>query len=382
MTTDGDRLLLARIYERDGKTDEARAQYIPLVGRQRPAALHLALFIDFLLRFDLSDEAAEWIGRLEDDPSAADTIPTLTLRARVLKAQGKLDQSRKLVEDYGSARFDKLTDPEKKTQLALALGRVHSALELHDAAEAWYRRVAQDSPRQFAPLAVALAKQGKADEAIQLCRQAADDDPAAPAIVLASLVLAKDIPGDKFPQVDALFEQAIAKSPENANLLTAVANVRITRGELPRAVELYQQALKVRPKDLVVLNNLATILAEDPASRNEALRYIDQALEIGGQQDALLDTKAMILQDARPTRPSNFWKRPAPPRPDPATRSTSPWPTAGQGRSQGPRLPQPDRRIRPGGPNLTDSDQAMLKQLRKNSSSRNDEYESKFRMRY
>lgn len=300
VTTDGDRLLLARIYERDGKTDEARAQYIPLVGRQRPAALHLALFIDFLLRFDLSDEAAEWIGRLEDDPSAADTIPTLTLRARVLKAQGKLDQSRKLVEDYGSARFDKLTDPEKKTQLALALGRVHSALELHDAAEAWYRRVAQDSPRQFAPLAVALAKQGKADEAIQLCRQAADDDPAAPAIVLASLVLAKDIPGDKFPQVDALFEQAIAKSPENANLLTAVANVRITRGELPRAVELYQQALKVRPKDLVVLNNLATILAEDPASRNEALRYIDQALEIGGQQDALLDTKAMILvQDGK-----------------------------------------------------------------------------------
>lgn len=218
----------------------------------------------------------------------------------MLKAQGKLDQSRKLVEDYGSARFDKLTDPEKKTQLALALGRVHSALELHDAAEAWYRRVAQDSPRQFAPLAVALAKQGKADEAIQLCRQAADDDPAAPAIVLASLVLAKDIPGDKFPQVDALFEQAIAKSPENANLLTAVANVRITRGELPRAVELYQQALKVRPKDLVVLNNLATILAEDPASRNEALRYIDQALEIGGQQDALLDTKAMILvQDGK-----------------------------------------------------------------------------------
>ncbi|MGI6415831.1 MAG: tetratricopeptide repeat protein [Thermoguttaceae bacterium] len=300
-TTDGDRLLLAKIYERDGKTDEARAQYIPLVSKQRPAALHLALFIDFLLRFNLPAEAADWLGRLEDDPSAAGTIPTLTLRARVLKAQGKLDESRKLVEDYGAARFDKLTDQEQKTQLALAVGRVYSTLELHDAAEAWFRRAAQDSPKQFAPLAVALAKQGKADEAIELCRQAAGaGDPAGPAIVLASLVVGKDIPADKLPQVDAVFSQAIEKSPENANLLTAVANVQITRGQLPKAVELYQQALKIRPKDLVVLNNLATILAETPAARKEALRYIDQALEIGGPQDALLDTKAMILvQDGK-----------------------------------------------------------------------------------
>ena len=43
------------------------------------------------------------------------------------------------------------------------------------------------------------------------------------------------------------------------------------------------------------LNNLATLLSERPKSRQEALRYIDQAIEITGPQPGLLDTKGMLL---------------------------------------------------------------------------------------
>jgi Flp pilus assembly protein TadD len=41
-------------------------------------------------------------------------------------------------------------------------------------------------------------------------------------------------------------------------------------------------------------------LSEVPARRKEALRYIDEALEIAGRQPALLDTKGMIVLDESP----------------------------------------------------------------------------------
>jgi Flp pilus assembly protein TadD len=43
------------------------------------------------------------------------------------------------------------------------------------------------------------------------------------------------------------------------------------------------------------LNNLATLLAEQPDKRQEALRYIDRAIGIIGPQAGLLDTKGMVL---------------------------------------------------------------------------------------
>jgi uncharacterized protein HemY len=53
--------------------------------------------------------------------------------------------------------------------------------------------------------------------------------------------------------------------------------------------------LKQQPKSIPVLNNLAMILAEIPAQRDEALKLIDRAIAIAGQQPGLLDTKGAIL---------------------------------------------------------------------------------------
>ncbi len=49
------------------------------------------------------------------------------------------------------------------------------------------------------------------------------------------------------------------------------------------------------PKNVVAINNLATLLSEQPGKAKESLQYIEQAIELAGQQPGLLDTKAMIL---------------------------------------------------------------------------------------
>jgi Flp pilus assembly protein TadD len=64
---------------------------------------------------------------------------------------------------------------------------------------------------------------------------------------------------------------------------------------LKDAADLYQEVLKLRPKDVVTMNNLATVLAEQPNGSREGMRYVEQAIALVGPQPGLLDTKGMLL---------------------------------------------------------------------------------------
>jgi len=71
--------------------------------------------------------------------------------------------------------------------------------------------------------------------------------------------------------------------------------VRCLDGRVDEAAGIYESILQRRPQDISVLNNLATVLAEQPARRDDALRYVDRAIAAAGPKAALLDTKGTIL---------------------------------------------------------------------------------------
>jgi cellulose synthase operon protein C len=71
--------------------------------------------------------------------------------------------------------------------------------------------------------------------------------------------------------------------------------VRQRQGNLDDAMQLYRHVLARDPKNLMALNNLSWLLAEQPDHLVEALSLIDRALEQDAHQSNLLDTKAMIL---------------------------------------------------------------------------------------
>jgi Flp pilus assembly protein TadD len=60
------------------------------------------------------------------------------------------------------------------------------------------------------------------------------------------------------------------------------------------------------------MNNLASLLGEQPGKAQEALRFIEQAIQIKGSQAELLDTKGMILvHDGRPADAVSLLKQAA-----------------------------------------------------------------------
>jgi tetratricopeptide (TPR) repeat protein len=179
----------------------------------------------------------------------------------------------------------------------LTIGDLYSSATLYKAAERWYRRAATIDPKQYERLALSLAQQGRVKEAITLCAGAAGSDKSSrPAVTLASILVRTQPTPEDFKQADPILNKAAADHKDDANLLISLANLRILQNRPDEACQLYRRVLDAQPKHVVALNNLATLLAEQPGKGAlEAIQRADSAIELVGPQPGLLDTKATAL---------------------------------------------------------------------------------------
>jgi tetratricopeptide (TPR) repeat protein len=292
---------LAQLYEGENKFDLARQQYLKLLSRDNPSAAHLAAYIELLLRHDRFAEAAEWLAKLE--AIRPDDLGVAQLRSRCLHGQGKDKEIEPLVESLAQKllkRPAKDTNPEKTKQreaeLALRVGSLYLAVNQSQAAERWYRRLVESAPKRYDVLAAALAQQGRMREAIELCQKAAQSDKSAnPSLALAMILLMGKPSKEDFQLAEPTLGAAAADHKDKAELLSVLASVRVVQQRVDDAAGLYRSVLKLKPTDVQTLNNLATLLGEQPSTRQEAIQYIDRAIQIVGPQPGLLDTKGMIL---------------------------------------------------------------------------------------
>ena len=326
-TTPGDRILLAwtsvRKCELLDPGDPARGsllrmaqrQYQQLASQREPHPTHLALFVDFLIRQEIWEDADTHLIELERlEP---DSPRSITLRARLLnnqandpdtdaddKIKSKIEIKSKIdgwVAKLEQEIGDEPTDEQRKVLAAryLAAGKVYSELQSHDQAEEWYRRVVELEENAYGPLVMALASQiseEKTHDAIQICLQRAKDaDTATPAIVLASVLVSGKVAPSDFALAEPLFQKWLKEEENNPNLLLAVGNVRYLQKNLGEAERLFRRVIELRPRDAVAHNNLATLLSELDGRIEEARKYVERAIELSGEQPALLDTKGMIL---------------------------------------------------------------------------------------
>jgi Flp pilus assembly protein TadD len=96
-------------------------------------------------------------------------------------------------------------------------------------------------------------------------------------------------------QGDQALTEVGASNNQNAELLLSIADMWLAQKKSGKAIDAYRKIVKIRPNDVVALNNLAILLGEEPEGTNEALSLIDQAIRIAGKQPLLLDSKAAIL---------------------------------------------------------------------------------------
>jgi tetratricopeptide (TPR) repeat protein len=342
-STPGDRLVLAQIYESQARSspdpkvavDKRRAaldQLMAVATMPGAQAGHLATLIDFLIRNHASSEAEQWLVKLEamlnakpkDDPSliaqlielrmragsgsqcgnllerlaAADSDP---LRPTAIRAAWLADQEREaeiepLVEPIAAQIVAAASDDRERGRRARLIGDLYFKTGQKQVAKRWYQTAVGYDASQFPAQVRALATTGQIPEAIRLCRERSEGDSASQAATVLALVLAEvNVKDQVDSDVDRFLANELKKHPRDGRLLYAVATLRAVQGRYEESIEQYRSLVKVEPRNVAALNNLAMMLAEVPESRAESLQLINKAIEIAGQQPGLLDTKGTIL---------------------------------------------------------------------------------------
>lgn len=282
-----DQFLLAQLYERVGDVNHARDRMLKLLAAEADNPRHLCYQVRSLLRQGLLNDAQLWLEKLEQ--VAPEGLPTAELRARYLAARGQGTEAADLLRSR--VRTDDRTS-------ILYVGTLLEELNQPAAAEDYFRRFATAAGGAEGPLELArfLARRHRLPEALGVCDSIRASTPAEPFGYACLAVLRAGHAGDDAcRRVEGWLEEAMRREPNALGLLVCLADLRDLLRRYPEAEALYRRVVASDPGNLVALNNLAWQLALREGSAAEALAFAERALEVGGPQPALLDTRALAL---------------------------------------------------------------------------------------
>jgi tetratricopeptide (TPR) repeat protein len=196
------------------------------------------------------------------------------------------------------------------------LARLLSGLDRDDEAQQYARSMPEAirstlgdpqpaTPRSPAPrmtdqdfpfLVTWLLSRHRLDEAVRACLDMEASNAVLATTMLARVLLVGDAAPPDAESCEAMLRRNLTEFPREAAMLFAVANLRFRQQRTEEAAQLYRAVTEVQPENFAAWNNLAAILAEQPAAGESALQCVNRAIDLaGGNLAPLLDTKAVVL---------------------------------------------------------------------------------------
>jgi tetratricopeptide (TPR) repeat protein len=292
--SDSDRIALVSFYRSQGDLAKAQEHAFALANRKNTQPLHIARYVDLLLRGGRAAEAEEWLDKLSSaDPHG---FSTLNLRVRLLAARDQRDAIVPLVDEFVARRSSEIATESGNAQLRMAIGRLYAQVGMADEAGRTFRQLEAQSPGSYQPLALWLAGHDQPAEAIDICVRACDTDstPQAAATLVRSLIIANAGP-QLAERVEPVLTSAAWKHAKDAEFLLMLATWRLAQQHNDEAIGLLRRVLAIQPRSTLAMNNLADALAERAETRAEARDLIDRALAQAGPLAELLDTKGTLV---------------------------------------------------------------------------------------
>lgn len=315
------RLLLGAAFEQKGDFNLAEREFAQAVDVGARAAVPSGHFARYLLRQGKRDRAEKVLAEsIAVDATSADNLKMLAAirleeqnwrgaeqAATALRAINDSDGDVNRIlgavytglKDYAGA-IDVLTEAHKSDALA---GRPLATLiqafvdsGRRDDAEAFLKDTIERNPNQYDSrilLAQLERAAGRTPETIETLKAAIKLEPLRPEAYEALYgVLAL---GGRRLDAGTVVEQAVSVLPDNAGLQVLMADHLIAMDQPDAAIAIYETILAQRPSDLIVANNLASLLLEreDAASVARAAEAAE-ALK-GADNPYFLDTYGWAL---------------------------------------------------------------------------------------
>jgi Tfp pilus assembly protein PilF len=139
-----------------------------------------------------------------------------------------------------------------------------------------------------------LGRKKQVTEALKLCDDIATKFPAES--LYGSEVVILRTGGGTTKQLNAVerdLAEAVKRNKSSILLLRVSAELQELRQQHSKAIAFHRQILKLDPKDVVALNNLAWLLALHAGQPGEAVKLANQGIELVGPVADLLDTRGV-----------------------------------------------------------------------------------------
>ncbi|MFW6124670.1 MAG: tetratricopeptide repeat protein [Pirellulales bacterium] len=296
---------LAKLYLEDGNWSRARSLLRELVTDYPDEPRYVAAYVESLLNHDEAADAAIYLRRLAE--LAPNHWGTHSLQAAIHFHNGDYREALEGLKQF-IGRADAVPNQEA-ARLRLVVSRLESfarrleqqgqsdpAALYANNAEALYRRLGQQVPGQELPLAAFLARQDATDEAVTLLEENWEGaEPARVAQLASTLLESNALTPDQRTRAEKVVADALAKDPDAASLLMAMAGVRTQQRRYDDAEKYYRRILQAHPENVVALNNLAVLLALRGIKLDEARQMVDKAIALQGPVPTMLDSRATVL---------------------------------------------------------------------------------------
>jgi tetratricopeptide (TPR) repeat protein len=282
------RFVLATLYSAEGRTEEYRAQMLQIVRDKKRNPRYLAQFIGFLIAGNDLAAARQWLGELESQEP--ESLAAMELNSAMLKKEMRDQDLLKFLQDRIKQNPDRVGD------VALLLDRHGFATQAEQSYRADVDRVPR-KPERVLTLASFLARHGRIDEAMTIVGQAWKTCPLERVSFLAMGIY--DLPATNAAQrshIEVWIAQAVQNQPGSSDLLTKLAGIRQRQQRFEEAESLLRKALTANAEDIRALNDLAWLVCQRrPDGLKDALELVDRAIDVAGEDPALLDTRAVVL---------------------------------------------------------------------------------------
>jgi tetratricopeptide (TPR) repeat protein len=294
---------LAQLHRMNGDRTAARRCLEQIVQREPNNLFYIAVNVDDLLSENRLDDVRPYVAKLKDGlhnvrVAAAlgryftltnDAQQVLEIADRFVRTADPGTTDRTMRERQAAELLDQLT------RLANLRGLTCSKQLVTGAGE-HYRAALKAYPDAIVPYTALLAFDGQVKPAFdELERYKKRLTPATLVLAGVGVLRSGFAEPAQFLMVQEWIETALGETPTSIPLKLNLAELHTLRQDFALAETLYRDVLKVEPKNVVALNNIAWILAPKPEAAEQALAFADRAIELFGATGEMLDTRARIL---------------------------------------------------------------------------------------
>jgi tetratricopeptide (TPR) repeat protein len=256
----------------DGATWKKARDILSAIATAQPHdTRYLAAFANLLLLHRESAEAEALIGRLEqierDRKLPTGLLGAVELKARALELRGKTTEAIALLADFAKAQD---AVPTRKVLLAGLHGRVGNYQEAVDLCFE-FKDAGHREEGYGAALGILRSAKPAATTKVRLERWKA-----------------------QLARVEESLRESRHRDADNAMLMLQLADLHELAGRFDMSISVYRDVLKADADNVVALNNLAWMLADQETSSPEALELIQRAIDRHGARPELLNTRGVV----------------------------------------------------------------------------------------